>query len=90
MYETNAKAPINADVCVAELPNVGVLVRRIREQAAACGQCADAMLRLVSGDDVPPYCPDEPRNMREDLMQTFELISRLAGILEQLNAVLGA
>ena len=89
MYEMT-KAPANAEVCVAELPNVGLLVRRIHEQAAACGQRADAMLRLVSGEDEPPYCPDEPRSMREDLLQTFELLSRLGGILEQLGGVLGA
>ena len=89
MYETNAKAPINADGCVAELPNVGLVVRRIHEQAADCCQRAEALLRLVSGDDVPPYCPDEPRSMREDLMQAFELLSRLGGMLETLGGVLG-
>lgn len=89
MYETSVKAPANVDVCVAELPNVGLVVRRIHEQAADCCQRADALLRLVSGDDVPPYCPDEPRSMREDLMQTFELLNRLGGMLESLGAVLG-
>lgn len=89
MYETMAKAPANEETCVADLPNVGLVVRRIHEQAADCCQRADEILRLVSGDDVPPYCPDEPRSMREDLMQTFDLLNRLGGMLETLGGVLG-
>ena len=91
MYEKTANVASGADCeCVAPTPNVGALVRAAHDGAGKCVARAEAMVRLISGDSFPPLKMEEPKNLREDLMQLVELISRTNSLLEMLSSDLGA